>query len=128
MTTPVITVKADDNVAEVAEVLARHHLSFVPVTECAGGPALGIISASDMLHFKTGKCDLDTLKAWQICTYKPLSVTPDARTVEVARLMLEHQANHVLVLQNNMLAGVVSSLDFVRDYIARSEAEIARNG
>ena len=127
MTAPVISVKADASVAEVADVLARNRLSFVPVTECAGGQALGIVSAADILHFKSGKSDLDTLRAWQICTYKPLSVAPDASTVDVARLMLAHQAHHVLVLRDNVLAGVVSSLDFVRDYIARAEAEAAHN-
>lgn len=126
MTMPVITVRADDTVTAVAEVLGRHHLSFVPVIEGAAGPALGIISAGDIVHFRTGGCDLDTLKAWQICAYKPLAVGPDASAADVARLMVDHQAHHVLVLRNHELAGVVSSLDFVRHYIAQAEAEAAQ--
>ena len=128
MTTPVITVRADDTVTAVADVLVRNHLSFVPVAECAGGPVLGIISAGDIVHFRTGGCDLDTLKAWQISTYKPLSVTPETNAADVARLMVEHQAHHVLVLRDHELAGVVSSLDFVRHYIAQAEAGAAQAG
>jgi CBS domain-containing protein len=121
MTTPVITVRADDTVTTVADVLARHSLSFVPVTERAGGAALGIISTGDILHFKNSGDDTDELKAWQICTYKPLSVPPDASIAHVARLMVEHQAHHVLVMRGQELAGIVSSLDFVKHYITHPE-------
>lgn len=122
MTTPVVTVRADDTMTAVADVLARNHLSFVPVTESEGGPALGIISAGDITHFRIRECDPDALKAWQICAYKPLSVTPDASAADVARLMVEHQVHHLLVMRDHELAGVVSSLDFVRHYIAQAEA------
>ena len=117
MTTPVVTVRADDTVATVADVLARHSLSFVPVAERAGGTALGIISTSDILNFKNCSDDMDELKAWQICAYKPLSVPVDASVADVARLMVEHQVHHVLVMRGQELAGVVSSLDFVRHYL-----------
>lgn len=120
MTTPVVTVKADDTVTTVADVLKRNSLSFVPVIECEGGPALGIVSTNDILHFKSGGGDPDDLKAWQICAYKPLSVAPDATIAHVARLMVEHQAHHVLVMRGHELTGVVSSLDFVKHYITQS--------
>lgn len=126
MTTPVITVRADDTVTTVADVLARNGISFVPVTERAGGAALGIISTSDILHFKNVGDDTEETKAWQICTYKPLTVPPEASIAHVARLMVEHQAHHVLVMRGQELVGVVSSLDFVRHYIAHPEASAAQ--
>jgi CBS domain-containing protein len=121
MTTPVITVRADDTVTAVAEVLARHGISFVPVTERAGGTALGIISSGDILHFRNCSDDTDEPKAWQICAYKPLTVPPEASIAHVARLMVEHQAHHVLVMRGPELVGVVSSLDFVKHYMTHAE-------
>ena len=126
MVTPVITVKADATVAEVTDVLMRNRLSFVPVTECAGGPVLGIIGANDLLYFKTSGCDLDTVRAWQICAYKPHAVQMDAAAIDVARLMVERQVHHVVVMRGKELAGVVSSLDFLKQYIAQVEGEQIR--
>ena len=128
MTAPAITVRADDTLTTVAEVLARHKLSFVPVCEGPGGPALGIISASDVLHFKSSGGDMDELKAWQICTYKPLSVAPDASIAQVAKLMLERQVHHLLVMRGQELVGVVSSLDFVKHYLAEAGANPGQAG
>lgn len=128
MTAPAITVRADDTLTTVADVLARNALSFVPVCEGPGGPALGIISASDVLHFKSSGGDMDELKAWQICTYKPLSVAPDASIAQVAKLMLERQVHHLLVMRGQELVGVVSSLDFVKHYLAEAGANPGQAG
>jgi len=123
MTTPVTRVTADETVAAVADLLARNHLSFVPVTEGGHGALLGIISAGDILHFEAAGRDLRTVKAWQICAYKPLVVQADTLAIDVARLMVAHQVHHVVVLRGQELAGVVSSLDFVRQYIDQGQAE-----
>ena len=128
MTTPVITVAADDSLSTVAAIMARHGLTFIPVAERADGPALGIITASDILHFQSGGGDPDNLRAWQICAYKPLTVTPEATVADVARLMVERQAHHVLVMRGHELVGVVSSLDYVRHFLTQPEAAPAQAG
>ena len=119
MTTPVTTVRADDTAAVVTEALQQCHLSFVPVIDSPHGHLLGIINASDILHFKAAGMDFKTVKAWQMCAYKPLAVEVDMAAVEVARLMVEHQVHHVVVMKDRELVGIVSSLDFVRQYIAQ---------
>ncbi|MET0962189.1 MAG: CBS domain-containing protein [Noviherbaspirillum sp.] len=125
MTVPVMTVRADDTMAAVADVLQRNGLSFVPVLEGVRGPLLGIISASDILHFQAAGRELKAVQAWQVCAYKPLAVQDDTPAIDVARLMMERQVHHVVVMKNQELAGVVSSLDFVRQYIAQVEARQA---
>ena len=64
MTTPVITAQADQTVAAVAATMHQHRLSFVPVTETAGGTVLGILSAADILHLEAARQDTERLKAW----------------------------------------------------------------
>jgi len=53
-----------------------------------------------------------------LCTYKPISVDQATPLGEVARLMVERRIHHVVVTGDAGLAGVVSSLDFVRNCIA----------
>lgn len=123
MTTPVTTVRADDTAAAVIDALQQRHLSFVPVTEGPHGHLLGIISASDILHFQAAGRDLKLVQAWQICAYKPLSVEADTAALEVAQLMVEHQLHHVVVMKDREVIGIVSSLDFVRQYIEQEKGK-----
>jgi len=121
MTAPVTTVRADDSIGAVADTLRQHDLSFVPVIDKPNGAVLGIISASDILHFQAAGRELQSVLAWQICAYNPIAVEPDALASDVARLMLERQVHHVVVMKDHALVGVVSSLDFVRLFLSREQ-------
>jgi CBS domain-containing protein len=117
MTTPVTSVRPDDSVHAVGEVLRRHDLSFVPVVD-SGGTVVGILSVGDLLQFQASKRDPNTVFAWEICSYKPVDVAPDTPISEVARLMVGRRIHHVIVMENQQIAGVVSSLDFVKQYLS----------
>jgi CBS domain-containing protein len=119
MSDEVTTVQADDTVEAVATELRRHALSFVPVVEGPGGALLGIISIGDILQFEAAKRDPASVRAWEICTYKPVEVGPDTPLDEVARRMIERQIHHVIVTEDKTIKGVVSALDFVRQFVAR---------
>jgi CBS domain-containing protein len=116
MTTPVRTVSASDTIEAVEEEMTRHDLSFVPVVEGSGGAVLGVISASDLLQFQRAGRDPKSVQAWEICTYKPIEVSPDTAIAEAARQMVARKIHHVIVMQDQEVVGVVSSLDFVRQF------------
>ena len=78
--------------------------------------AIGVISAADLMQFNAQGRDPTSVRAWQLCTYKPISVAPDTPTSEVARLMVEHDIHHVIVSDSSGMVGVVSSMDFVRTF------------
>jgi CBS domain-containing protein len=115
MTSQVLTVGMDDTIHEVGTFLREHALSWVPVREPTGA-VVGVISATDLLQFQVRKGDPHTTRTWQICTYKPISVQPDTPVGDVARLMLQHRTHHVVVMDRDHIVGVVSSLDFVRQF------------
>jgi CBS domain-containing protein len=121
MTTPVATVRADDTVEQVGEELRRKGLSFAPVVESPDGPPLGIITAADLLQFQVAKRDPTSVQAWQICSYRPIEVTPDTPIGQVAKLMIERRIHHVVVMEHNVMKGIVSSLDFVRQFVPQDE-------
>ena len=111
------SVGLDDTVQSIEAQMAAKGVSWVPVQE-SSGVILGVISASDLLRFHADKKDPSKVCAWQLCTYKPITVRPDATVSEVARLIVEKSIHHVVVTEGADIQGVVSSLDFVRTFIA----------
>ena len=58
------------------------------------------------------------VRAWQSCTYKMITVRPDASVSEVAGLMVEKSLHYVVVTEDADIQGMLSSLDFVRIFIS----------
>lgn len=111
-----MTVDMDATLEQVGEVLRMHNLSAVPVVE-RKGVVVGIISARDLAHFLHEKRDAGAVRAWEICSYKPVEVAPDATVSDVARLMVARGIHHVVVTDNKAVIGIVSALDFVKQFI-----------
>ena len=109
-------VSADDTMQAVESKMVAKGLSWVPVVD-ESGAVLGVINSIDLLRFHADGKEASVVCAWQICTYKPLLVRPDASLGEVARLMVEANIHHVVVMDGTDIRGVVSSLDFVRTFI-----------
>jgi predicted transcriptional regulator len=91
------TVAMDDSVAIVESFLTEQGRTWAPVTDDLG-VVIGAISASDLLLFHAQQRDAQTVRAWQLCSYKPVVVSPQASLAEVQVL------------------GVASALDFVALY------------
>lgn len=109
-------VHMDDTIDAVEAVMKAHRISSVPVY-ADGGAILGIITTTDLVrHHASGK-ENSAVKAWELCTYKPLQVSPDTSVTKVAELMIEHRVHHVLVMAGSSAEGIVSSLDFVKLYL-----------
>jgi len=109
----------DDTVEDVERMLVARHLTWVPVVE-SNTTTIGVISVTDLLRFHADGKDAAATRAWQLCTYKPITVAPDAALDEVANLMVAQGIHHVVVVDHDRLAGVVSSLDFVRAFSTRN--------
>ena len=79
--------------------------------------AIGVVSGADLLKFHAQGRDPLAVPAWQLCSYKPISVGIDTPVHEVARLMVDRHVHHVVVTEGSSVVGVVSSLDFVRTFV-----------
>jgi CBS domain-containing protein len=119
MKSPVLSVSMDDTVQAIEALMSEHDLSWVPVVEPAGVP-VGVIALSDLMQFHTRGGDPAVVCAWQVCHYKPISVTADTSVAEVARLMVAYKIHHVVVTKNDSMVGVVSALDFVRRFVVEA--------
>jgi CBS domain-containing protein len=116
MQVPVWTVRMDDTVQAAETFLSRHGLSWVPIVSDTG-EAVGVLSADDLMRFRAGSPDAAATRVWQLCTYKPVCVGPETTIGAVARLMVERKIHHVVVIENNDIKGVVSSLDLLQKLI-----------
>ena len=121
MQNPVCSVGLDDSVAQVEALLTSKHLTWVPVVDPSRGEAIGVISASDLVGFHAQGRDATATHAWQMCSYKPIVVDAATPVAMVATLMVERGIHHVVVTDRTGIAGIVSSLDFVRTFIPASE-------
>jgi CBS domain-containing protein len=121
MTKTVWTVALEDTAEKVEELLNRRLLSAVPVVDEKGG-VFGIISAADILHLHAAKRNPKAVRAWELCTYKPIAVRPDTSVGEVAGLMVKNRIHHVPVTENGKLCGIVSALDFVEQFVLKGRA------
>ena len=116
----VMRVNMDDTLEDVEALMKSHRVSSVPVYD-TDGAIVGIITATDLLKFQ-GICKAPKdVKAWEICTYKPIEVTPGISIKTVAELMISLQIHHVIVMDKESLQGIVSSLDFVKFFIERNQ-------
>ena len=112
----VCRVGPDDTAQSVEARMVAKGLSWVPVVD-TGGVVLGVISSADLLRLHADGKSPAKVFAWQLCTYKPITVHPDATLSEVARMMVESGIHHVVVTEGTDIRGVVSSLDFVRTFL-----------
>jgi CBS domain-containing protein len=145
MQTDVITVGPKATVRELAELLAKHKISGVPVVD-ENNVVLGMVSEADLivldadLHFPYYVQFLDSViylqsvhkfgerfkkafgaKVSDVMTREVRAISPDASLHQLATLMADHKINRLPVVENGCLVGIVTRGDIVRA-IAESKA------
>jgi CBS domain-containing protein len=137
MQTAVIKVGPETTVRELAEVLAEHKISGVPVVDDEGR-VIGVVSEADIifqdadLHFPYYLQFLDSViyvqsiskfearfrkmfgtKAADIMTREVVTISPDASVYDAAALMTDRKVNRVPVTEDNKLVGILTRADIV---------------
>jgi len=144
MTTAVVTLRADQTIAEAADVLAEHGIGAAPVVD-ADGHVVGLLRDEDLLatearlHVPTTiaimgfdftlpgairRYDEDLRKAiassvGEVMEQEYPHLGVDATLEDAATLMHEADVTHVVVLDGDQVAGLVARGDLVR-FLART--------
>lgn len=140
MTTSVLTVAPDTDVAEIARMMLEHRISAVPVLN-AQGKLVGIVSEGDLinraesetqhraswwLHLASGEDD-DTSREYlrthgrhaeDVMTTEVVTVTPDTSLAQIAALLEKRHIKRVPVVQGGTLVGIVSRANLLRGLAA----------
>lgn len=134
MTTPPITVQDDTSVDEVAARMIRHRIGCVPVV-AATGECVGIVTACDF-GAREDECPFPPFcapafpprarrasgrapdlalpavrTARQIMTHRPITLEEGATVVEAIAKMLHLGFEHIPVVRDGVLVGIVARQD-----------------
>lgn len=147
MTPDPVTVGPDEPLRQVADLLATHGISGLPVVGVAGEP-LGVVSEADLILKEAGqpeprgglgwrwlfpregdaeaKTKLVARTAGEAMSSPAIVIHPETRVVEAARTMTEQRVNRLPIVDGQgRLVGIVTRADLVRMFV-RSDAEIRR--
>ncbi len=106
MTAPVVTAHAEMPVGDLADLLARHKITAVPIVD-AQGAVVGLVSEFDLMA-KPGRT------AGDIMTAGVIAVNPETDVDDVRFLLVERRIRRVPVMDGSRLVGIVSRSDIVR--------------
>jgi CBS domain-containing protein len=145
MTTDVITVTPDMDIAKAAKMMLDNRINGVPVVDDSG-QLVGILCQSDLitqqkklpiptlftfldgfirltsmkqLEKQVGK--IAALKVSEAMTTKPVTVKPDTRLETVAALMVDSNFHTLPVVEDSNLVGVIGKEDVLRTLLPTPE-------
>ncbi len=113
MTTGIVTIEADDSVADAMKKMLDRRLTSLIVEE--EGDAHGIITRKDIIsEIISERKDPKKVKVAEIMSKPLLIVSPDLDTKYIARLMAQTNVRRFGVIEEGKLIGVISNSDVLR--------------
>lgn len=113
MSSPVITVEEEATVNRVAELMDKHGLGCIIVTNNEGKP-VGIITERDLVSRVLAKnLKPDSLMAKEVMTSPLITIEPSETISEAARKMSRLNIRRLGVVYKGQLIGLVSSKDIL---------------
>ncbi|MDT0470026.1 CBS domain-containing protein [Streptomyces gibsoniae] len=136
MTTAVVSVRPDTSFKDIAEHLADHDITAVPVVDDQGRP-VGVVSEADLLRKQEIQTDpgghlpaahllpaerakAHALTAEALMTSPAITARPQWSVVEAARTMARHHVKRLPVVDDaGRLMGILSRADLLRVFLRR---------
>jgi CBS domain-containing protein len=143
MTSPVVSVTPDTDVAETARLLLDNRISAAPVVE-RDGKLVGIVSEGDLM--RRPESGTERRSSWwlslfadaeaqarafvkansrlvsDVMTRQLVTVSEDTPLEKVADLLERHRIKRVPVTRNGELVGIISRADLLHGLVARQDA------
>jgi len=137
MRKPVVTVRRETSLAEIARIMLSQGIGCVPVVD-DDGKLRGIVTESDFSARERGmpfsllilpplfgdsmprevveqiRREAETTAAKEIMITALITAVEDTPAEEVARQMLRHDIDHIPVVRDGVPVGIVSRHDFLR--------------
>ena len=117
MSWPVSTIDHDATVQEAAEAMAADAIGVVLVLR--EGSLVGLLSERDVVAHLAAGTDLSHLTVGEAMSDDLVTVGVDATVRDAARAMVEADVRHLPVMEERLIAGVVSVRD-VLDALVRA--------
>ena len=121
----IITVKADDAISVVADLLSEHRIGAVLVMDAAKD-VQGVISERDIVRgLASSGTGCLKMKASELMTSNVISCAPSDTIDQVMSLMTDKRIRHLPVMEGGALKGFISIGDVVKRRMDEVEREAA---
>jgi len=128
MTAHVFTLRENDRLIDLEELMSSKHVRHVPVVN-RDGELLGLVSHRDLARGILGRIDdlpigveediLRRRRVGEIMVTEPETIEPDTNLRDAAEIMLEDKIGCLPVTEGTHLVGILTEADFVRDFLER---------
>jgi len=113
MASPVVTIGENQTIYKAAQLMDKHDVGCVIVTDKEGKPA-GILTERDLITRVLAKNKLPSrVKAGKVMTMPLLTIDPDETLPEAARRMSKLNIRRLGVMYKGNLEGIISSKDIL---------------
>jgi len=123
MTTPVITLKKNDDLDKAEYLFKKHHIRHIPVVEKS--VIIGMLSQTDILRLSFADYSDDfqesanaliynMFKVKQVMKSHVVTVSTSYSIKEVAEILAVHEFHALPVVEHNKLVGIVTTTDLIK--------------
>jgi len=116
MTSPVKTCSPETPVNDIARTMTRHNIGALLVCPGKTRHPRGIITEHDLVAKVLARDDIDPrqVKAADIMTANPHTMTPETYMYEATTFMMGHRIKHMPIVDRGELVGIVSLRDLMK--------------
>ena len=131
MSTDLFTIRPDDSIDLVTNLMDWKHIRHVPV-EGDDGRLVGIVSYAEVLRYfnNGGREDGLPVSADSVMDSNQATVSPETSVLDAISLMAERNADCLLVVKDERLVGIVTEhdvLSLARQLLIRNDNEAGRD-
>jgi len=113
MNTDLFTIRTDDILELVADMMDWQNVRYTPV-EDQKGQLVGLVSSRKILrHFRSAKASKSNVRVKDIMIKDPLTISPEQTVYEAMLAMQKNNVGCLPVVKNNQLIGVVTEREFL---------------
>ncbi len=115
MTTPVRTCAPEESIREVARRMIQYDIGAM-IVSAVDQPVAGIITKHDLVEKVLARdgLDCDQVTAAEVMTSHPHRMAPDAYMYEATAFMLRHKIEHMPVIDDGEVVGMVTLRNLMR--------------
>jgi len=111
MTRDVKTIHPKTSIKKAAEVMERYRIGSLVVID--KGRPVGIVTEGDISRAVARGIELAKQPVKEIMSGSLITINPEARVEEAARIMAERKVKKLPVVENDKLVGIVTQTDIV---------------
>jgi CBS domain-containing protein len=113
MTPTVLAIHRDDSIRDAEREFITRNISGAPIKDDRG-KLVGFVSKTDIIRYDSTGEDPTYTRLYEIANPKVVTVGASELINQAAQKMLQEEVHHLVVLDGDSMAGVLSAFDFVR--------------